>query len=492
MHGTKASWSQSRSTAILVIFVAPLTGGLAAEAGAEAAGAKDPVPDARFSTPSPGRRAGGSHHLHDRVTPKSDGSRVPSIPDNGAVLSRRRRRTYTSGSPLVLEEEPPAPAEAAGLASESAPADNIEGRARTASTEVLSKQDWSLILLQAQSSVFHAAMRSVNPAFLILGLILAVAATLAALMLCSKPTAGPRQELPSATSAPRKTPVPRFPAPTAEEAAALAVMQAAEASSKHLAMQRLQRGSAHTSSFLDSCRPTLAPSPISQSSRLRSVQSHVLMNSAASLREKVPSSASCQAGTRPGSTRCMEQGRSGVLCPCLVVPEGMEFVFAVRDVLCPTRQQLSFSVVDLEGAPLSYVIVNESAPGSECGVFLQMLNREPLASVRTGMFFEQPSRLPEICTPSGEVFGLLAKDSSGYQLLSSFGQKLLRLQGDFRRKAVSITAASGELVCTTERCTVDFEGGKHYQVRVAPSVDAGLVLCSLLAVDKVEGAIVDR
>lgn len=46
--------------------------------------------------------------------------------------------------------------------------------------------------------------------------------------------------------------------------------------------------------------------------------------------------------------------------------------------------RLSFSVRDLEGSPLSHIIVNESTLGPQCGIFLQMLDSEPLASVRQG------------------------------------------------------------------------------------------------------------
>ena len=36
---------------------------------------------------------------------------------------------------------------------------------------------------------------------------------------------------------------------------------------------------------------------------------------------------------------------------------------------------------------------------------------------------------------------------------------------------------SGQLVALSERCLVGLDGGPHYQVRVAPRTDAGLVLC---------------
>ncbi|CAK9065407.1 unnamed protein product [Durusdinium trenchii] len=171
------------------------------------------------------------------------------------------------------------------------------------------------------------------------------------------------------------------------------------------------------------------------------------------------------------------------LCPCLVVPDGMEFVFAVREVLTVLRQELSFSVVDLEGSPLSHIIVNESGLGPQCGIFLQMLDQEPLASIRTDMLHGWPTSLPQICLASGEVFCTMERRGQEYVLRDNNNEMLLKLEGNFKEKAVKVISGSGQLVAVSER----LDGGEHYQVRVAPRTDAGLVLCSLLAVDKIEG-----
>lgn len=180
------------------------------------------------------------------------------------------------------------------------------------------------------------------------------------------------------------------------------------------------------------------------------------------------------------------------LCPCLVVPEGMELVFAVRDLLTRLRQQISFSVVDLEGTPLSHVIVNEVGQGERCGILLRMLDQTPLAWVRTGVIHEEGG-LPEICFPSGEVFCVVGREDAvptgRYTLRDRAGQRLYTFHGDFREKAVNVVSSSGRLVCDTERCELGYDGSPHYQVRVAPSIDAGLILCGLLAVEKLEGAL---
>lgn len=188
----------------------------------------------------------------------------------------------------------------------------------------------------------------------------------------------------------------------------------------------------------------------------------------------------------PEASRTEEQ-----LCPSLVVPAGMEFIFAVRQAMTKERQMTAFSVVDMRGQPLSHIIANERS-GAQCGIFLQALNKTPLASVQTRLMHERPGSLPDICRPSGEVFCSLVCDgipSCGrYILRHKNGHRLLAFHGDFREKATNVVNASGRLVCATERCQTDFDGEPHYQVRVAPNVDAGLVLCGLLAIDKSEGS----
>jgi hypothetical protein len=177
------------------------------------------------------------------------------------------------------------------------------------------------------------------------------------------------------------------------------------------------------------------------------------------------------------------------LCPSLVVPSGMEFVFAVREDLTTTRQELNFNIVDLKGAPLSRIVVSEKGDvnAAGCGIFLQTLTRMPLAMVDMKAVHEKQSKSPFICRPNGEVFGQIKYDESGkYLLKNKAGKGLLIFHGDFSEKAVNVMNTVGKLVCATERCVVDFDSSPHYQVRIAPYVDAGLVICGLLCIDKLE------
>jgi len=71
--------------------------------------------------------------------------------------------------------------------------------------------------------------------------------------------------------------------------------------------------------------------------------------------------------------------------------------------------------------------------------------------------------------------------------LQSVQRISIALPRDFRKKTVNVMTPGRQLVCTSEHCPVGFETGPHYQVRVAPHTDAGLMLCGLLALDKLEG-----
>jgi len=205
-----------------------------------------------------------------------------------------------------------------------------------------------------------------------------------------------------------------------------------------------------------------------------------------------------QPGEVPETSASLQEARQlEHLCPSLVVPSGMEFVFAVKEVVTTARQQTAFGIVDVKGQTLKHVIIAEiPAPGArfvpKCGIHIQTLTGAPLCSVLTTSVHERSGHFPEICRPNGEVFCQVVRDGpvnlGRYTLIHKTGQRLLTFHGDFREKATNVVNTSGRLVCATERCIIDFDSAPYYQVRVAPHVDAGLVLCGLLAIDKMEGS----
>jgi len=172
-----------------------------------------------------------------------------------------------------------------------------------------------------------------------------------------------------------------------------------------------------------------------------------------------------------------------LLCPSLVVPKGMDLVFAISSTLNQQRQELDFDILDLQGAPLCRVVVAERGERKApcCGIFLQTLTRMPLAVVNTEQVYAGTGP-PSLCRPNGSLFGVLKHDgSSGYTLKHTSGRRLLEFSGDFRRKSVTAVDSSGIRICVTEPTD------HGYQIRIGPRVDAGMVISCLLGIDKLEG-----
>lgn len=179
------------------------------------------------------------------------------------------------------------------------------------------------------------------------------------------------------------------------------------------------------------------------------------------------------------------------LCPSLVVPSGTEFVFAVQEVITTERQELSFNIVDLKGTPLSRVILSESRHSTQPKIILQTMANASLASVDTLACHQGTDEPIAICRANGALFGRIQKEPSvgRYVIRHRAGRKLLTFHGDFNEKAINVMSCiTGQLVGASEKCVVDFNSASHYQVRVAPNTDAGLVICGLLAIEKLEGS----
>jgi hypothetical protein len=191
-------------------------------------------------------------------------------------------------------------------------------------------------------------------------------------------------------------------------------------------------------------------------------------------------SASGSAASSDGKNKDKEQP---LLCPSLVVPKGMDLVFAIRSALNQQRQELDFDILDLQGAPLCRVVVAERGERKApcCGIFLQTLTRMPLAVINTEQVYAGTGP-PSLCRPNGSLFGVLKHDgSAGYTLKHTSGRRLLEFSGDFHKKSVTAIDSSGVRVCVTE----PRENG--YQIRIGPRIDAGMVICCLLGIDKLEG-----
>jgi len=202
----------------------------------------------------------------------------------------------------------------------------------------------------------------------------------------------------------------------------------------------------------------------------------------------------------PSTTMSTPQTGKGCLCPCLVVPHGQEFNFLIPERLTRDKQDfLSYAIVDPTGHALCKAHVNEL--GGRCAITLQLLDDVRLAEIRTDQLFSNPQGLPEVYRASGELFARVVLEQLGdsgnnprsrrYHLNSLDGKTLMTFQGDFKVKFFNGMLPSGLLACSTSRCAApgaakDAADAAFYEVRIGPFVDAGLVLCGLLAIEKAE------
>jgi len=185
-----------------------------------------------------------------------------------------------------------------------------------------------------------------------------------------------------------------------------------------------------------------------------------------------------------------------VLVPSLVVPRGKEFLFAIKSVVTSARQSERFDMVDPENQPFCSVLVSEQGPPNPSsfrgmyGILLEHAG-ESLAFLHTEAWHVKSSAVCPIHRKDGELFGYLMRDRDPprrYSIVAPHtGDTLLSFHGDFREQSVNVHNGHGQLVATTERQTYAFALDRYVQVRVAPCVDASLVMLGLLGIAKMEG-----
>lgn len=184
-----------------------------------------------------------------------------------------------------------------------------------------------------------------------------------------------------------------------------------------------------------------------------------------------------------------------VLVPSLVVPRGKEFLFAIKSVAAGGRQSERFDMVDPENKPFCSVFIAENGPPHPSpfrglyGVLLEHAG-ESLAFLSTEDWHGQGSPVCPLHRKDGELFGYLMRDRDPprrYSIVAPHtGDTLLSFHGDFREQSVNVHNGHGQLVATTERQAFAFALDRYVQVRVAPCVDASLVMLGLLGIAKME------
>eukprot|EP00929_Paragymnodinium_shiwhaense_P036007 TRINITY_DN19349_c0_g1_i1.p1 TRINITY_DN19349_c0_g1~~TRINITY_DN19349_c0_g1_i1.p1 ORF type:complete len:466 (+),score=103.37 TRINITY_DN19349_c0_g1_i1:85-1482(+) len=183
------------------------------------------------------------------------------------------------------------------------------------------------------------------------------------------------------------------------------------------------------------------------------------------------------------------------LCAKLLVPEDTEYVFAIPDILDCVRQELAFTVLSLAGKALCSVQVRELR-SNERALAVTFLNGKAMSRLRV----VSERREVEIFEPDGNRFATVSREdihmsSHRFLVRDTLNEILLVFSGKFRDRAVNGASPLGTLLCATRPChiegtasaTADAAASPYYEVRVATGADAALILCSLLAIDKLQG-----
>lgn len=91
----------------------------------------------------------------------------------------------------------------------------------------------------------------------------------------------------------------------------------------------------------------------------------------------------------------------------------------------------------------------------------------------------------QIMRADGDCYATLRRNQQdGYELVTP--SQTIYFWGSFDHYAVNITDDAGKLLATTELMAAEFDlAGEYYQLRVAPLVDVGLVVCSLICIGQV-------
>jgi len=198
-------------------------------------------------------------------------------------------------------------------------------------------------------------------------------------------------------------------------------------------------------------------------------------------------------------------GRSTIggtaFCPELLVPQSCECVLVI-----PVGPAVDFSITDVSGNVV--LCARTSTPNTSANVD----PRDPVASAQAKGALtlttvnghtlalvcpsdSTPGTVPSVSASEfnlirndGECYARLACMEEGRYQLTTLGGVPLNFWGSFVDHAVNVTEEGRGLLATTELCHVDFDpSGEYYRLRVAPATDVGLVLCSLLAVDRLAG-----
>eukprot|EP00746_Dinoflagellata_sp_MGD_P166044 gnl/MRDRNA2_/MRDRNA2_95686_c0_seq1.p1 gnl/MRDRNA2_/MRDRNA2_95686_c0~~gnl/MRDRNA2_/MRDRNA2_95686_c0_seq1.p1 ORF type:complete len:482 (-),score=66.79 gnl/MRDRNA2_/MRDRNA2_95686_c0_seq1:2-1447(-) len=185
-------------------------------------------------------------------------------------------------------------------------------------------------------------------------------------------------------------------------------------------------------------------------------------------------------------------GNSDLFCPDLVVPEGSECVLMVPilprtilDVLGDNQNSV-FPVIDQGGSTCLCIRFQSFAVAGEgLRVATPGLRERIMLMASTGFrvlaYCERHGLSFHVHRHDDDLFARLSKDEKGVYSLVGRSGPLLSYNGHISDCAVRVTNPEGRLLAYCEKGDLS-----HFKLRVGPLVDVGLVLCGLLALDRME------
>ncbi|CAK0821034.1 unnamed protein product [Prorocentrum cordatum] len=180
---------------------------------------------------------------------------------------------------------------------------------------------------------------------------------------------------------------------------------------------------------------------------------------------------------------------AAALCAELVVPDGCTLHCGVPEAVCHKRQNTVVSVHSLTvpgGTSLFQARLAECdlADVSGVGIHLETLGGgKKFAFLSTQAIWAAPRDRHcemEIVKASGAKFATIMKTKSGVYTIARGADTLIVFRGNFAKHDVQVYSSLGQRVAKVG------PGDGMYEVVVYTSVDAGLVILGLLAIDKME------
>jgi len=176
------------------------------------------------------------------------------------------------------------------------------------------------------------------------------------------------------------------------------------------------------------------------------------------------------------------------LCPGLIVPDGCEALYALKENTFSNLPRAMSAIKDNMGREVA--IVEGTCISSEDRMCLRRSkeNKEILAEVRREKHGENKFR---ISTGHGGLFGVLESDTVDplWWLTVASGSRLLTFHGDLLKREFSVeNSQHNETVAQVggSQAFFEFDQPAHYQVRVASGIDAGIILLCCLVIEEAQ------